>query len=89
MTFIKSISVMQWCVLLLVILCYGQVSSFNAILNKFLNERYGYSITTSGYLAAIPTLTCSIICPFIGYIVDKKGYRCIWLIVSFTFASLG
>ncbi len=61
------------CLNLYCLFSFGIVLSFNANLDDFLSVRFGLDSTTSGYLAALPTLGCAIVGPFIGYLIDKYG----------------
>ena len=71
----------------LVLFGYGIIMSFNAILNKFLTERFGFTPTISGYLSAIPTLVCAIFYPIVGYFIDEYGYLSLYQIFCFVFTS--
>jgi len=67
---------------------YGYTFSFNAIMNKFISERFGYTTINAGYLSAVPTFMCAFLSPIIAYFVDKYGKRPEWLIFSFVFGIL-
>jgi len=70
-------------------LAYSVSTSFNAILNNFLEKRFGYDRVNAGYLSALPWVICSTISPIIAIFVDKYGYRASWLIFAFFCGSLG
>jgi len=57
-------------------------------MNKFLEDRFGYDEVKAGYVSALPTLICTFISPIEAVLVDKYGYRSMWLITSFVCGTI-
>eukprot|EP01084_Bolivina_argentea_P012785 23939_1 len=79
---IKSLSLYYW--MLLLSYCFLEVSvqSFSNIGVSFYHHMYGYSYSLSSILASTPTFVAVIGMPLFGYITDKYGMKCRFMICS-------
>ena len=56
---------------MVIFLAYSTFVPFFANISMLLRHCYGFSLTESGELMALSSLTVTVLCPLIGYVSDK------------------
>ena len=71
-----------WLLVINCCLIYGCVEPWMKIGGSFMQSVFGFGHAKANYFLTLPYLTSAILTPFIGYLVDRFGYRCHLLLIS-------
>merc|ERR1719228_767624 len=79
---ITSFDLRFWILVVNTCLIYGCVEPWMKIGGSFMQSVFGYSHKKANLYLTIPYITSGVLTPFVGYAVDRLGYRCHLLMIS-------
>lgn len=79
---IYSFSASYWLVTLSCLVTYMSIIPYLQNASDLLQLKYHFDKITAGYYFGIPNIISAIICPFLGYTIDKVGKRAILCCIS-------
>ena len=79
---IKKFDLRFWLLVVNCCLIYGCVELWMKIGGSFMQSVFNFDHEKANYFLTIPYLTSAVLTPFVGYAVDRLGYRCHLLLVS-------
>lgn len=85
---IKDFGISLWLLALNCCFVWAAIYCFDMIGSNYFQERFKYSTEQSGQILSILFIVCGVLCPFLGIILDRHGYRIHFIFFSGFFATL-
>jgi nitrate/nitrite transporter NarK len=71
---VKQLSLCFWMVCLNLAFSYASIFCFTNIGSSYLQHRFGFDLIEAGRIISITFIFATVLCPFIGVVVDRFGY---------------
>lgn len=79
---VRKFSAEFWVMAFVTFFFYAAILTFFTISNDFLQDKWGYSLSTAGLISSVIYLTPAVCVPFLGYFTDHVGQRCKLMLIS-------